>query len=93
MVAPTCIIRGLGVSIGLDVADVAGATGGYDSNYEAKFAAGLELLLRDETEWKHTTKVISEGEQPLGPPAYDFCFLHIKGIDDAGHDRKLPMKM
>ena len=38
------LIKGLGRILGLDVINVAGATGYYDTNYEGKAAAALELL-------------------------------------------------
>lgn len=44
MIAPTCIIKGLGISVGMDIAEVKGATGSYDSNYYNKFKAALDLL-------------------------------------------------
>ena len=38
------LIRGIGVYAGLDIIDVPGATGLYDTNYEGKAAAALEAL-------------------------------------------------
>ena len=47
MIAPTCIIKGLGVTLKFDIINVEGATGSYDSDYEAKFRAALKLLLQN----------------------------------------------
>lgn len=58
MIAPTCIIKGLGISVGMDIAEVKGATGGYDSDYYAKCKAALDLLLKGESEW--VTKITTE---------------------------------
>ena len=68
MIAPTAIIKGVGITFGMDIVDVKGATGFYDSDLVAKADAAVSSLCSG---------------------AYDFCFLHIKGVDDAGHD-KLP---
>ena len=44
MIAPTAIIAGLGISVGLPVIKVPGATGDMDSNFDAKaYAAAREL--------------------------------------------------
>lgn len=72
MIAPTAIIRGLGISIGMDVKDVEGATGDYRSNFEAKQEACCRYIMGDE---------------------YDFGFLHIKSVDDAGHDGNFDLKV
>ncbi|EPZ31344.1 archaeal type cofactor-independent phosphoglycerate mutase [Rozella allomycis CSF55] len=71
MIAPTCIIAGLGKCIGLDVINVQGATGDYKTNLIAKANAAIQI--------------ISE--------SYDFGFLHIKSVDDAGHDRNIDLKI
>lgn len=44
MVAPTAIIKGLGMSIELDDIEVIGATGDYHSNFIAK--AGFNLIFK-----------------------------------------------
>ena len=72
MIAPTCIIAGLGKSIGLDVIECKGATGDYNSDYNAKGRMAVAMLKQKK---------------------YDFAFIHIKGIDDAGHDRCLQKKI
>jgi 2,3-diphosphopglycerate-independent phosphoglycerate mutase len=67
IVAPTAIIRGVGLTFNMDVIESEGATGYYDSNLEGKFVKMAETL-------------DTEG-------GYDFGFVHIKGVDDAGHDK------
>lgn len=72
MIAPTAIIKGVGMHIDFDIYDVEGATGWYDSNYHNKFESAENLLT-------------SEG--------YDFGFVHIKAVDDAGHDKDRHLKI
>jgi 2,3-diphosphopglycerate-independent phosphoglycerate mutase len=72
MIAPTAIIKGIGMHIDLDIYDVEGATGWYDSNYGNKFESA-EKLLKSEN--------------------YDFGFVHIKAVDDAGHDKNADLKV
>ncbi|KAI9264939.1 2,3-bisphosphoglycerate-independent phosphoglycerate mutase-domain-containing protein [Phascolomyces articulosus] len=72
LIAPTCIIAGLGMSAGMDILPVEGATGDYFTNFEAKGNAAVTHL-------KGTI--------------YDFGFLHIKAVDDAGHDRNIDYKI
>jgi 2,3-diphosphopglycerate-independent phosphoglycerate mutase len=69
MVAPTCIIRGLGKTLGMDILESEGGTGDYRSNIANKAHVILEAL-----------------------PRYEFLVLHVKGVDDAGHDKNLDMK-
>lgn len=72
MIAPTAIIKGIGMHIDLDIFDVEGATGWYDSNYHNKFESAENLLRKE---------------------GYDFGFVHIKAIDDAGHDKNGNLKV
>lgn len=44
LIAPTAIIAGLGISVGLDIIKVKGATGDMDSNYNVKMLAAAEAL-------------------------------------------------
>jgi 2,3-diphosphopglycerate-independent phosphoglycerate mutase len=44
LIAPTAIIAGLGISVGLPVVKVDGATGDMDSNFDAKALAAAENL-------------------------------------------------
>jgi len=73
MIAPTAIIRGVGMTFGIDlVDDVEGMTGYYDSNLDGKCLKAAEVI---------TAK------------KYDFGFVHIKAVDDAGHDKNREMKV
>lgn len=72
MLAPTAIIRGTGITFGIPIFEVEGATGFYDSNLDNKSARAIEFITKDE---------------------FDFGFVHIKAIDDAGHDKNLQMKV
>ncbi|EGC30367.1 hypothetical protein DICPUDRAFT_157906 [Dictyostelium purpureum] len=74
MIAPTCIIAGLGMSIKIDIVDAPGATGDYHTNLQAKADTLLENLLEDSNK-------------------YQFGFLHVKAVDDAGHDKNAPLKI
>jgi 2,3-bisphosphoglycerate-independent phosphoglycerate mutase len=44
MIAPTAIIRGVGITLGMDLVDVEGTTGYYDSNLDGKARKAAELL-------------------------------------------------
>ncbi|KDO24190.1 hypothetical protein SPRG_10619 [Saprolegnia parasitica CBS 223.65] len=72
MIAPTCIIAGLGKSLDMDVVPVEGATGDYHTNLHAKAEKALTLF--------------ASGN-------YDFGFVHVKAVDDAGHDRNVATKL
>ena len=72
MLAPTAIIRGTGITFGIPIHEVEGATGFYDSNLDNKARKAVELITSAD---------------------YDFGFVHIKAIDDAGHDKNLQMKI
>ena len=72
MIAPTAIIKGIGMHLDFDIYDVEGATGFYDSNYYNKLSYAETLLKQDD---------------------YDFGFVHIKGVDDAGHDKNPTQKV
>ncbi|GBG89230.1 hypothetical protein CBR_g48938 [Chara braunii] len=102
MVAPTKIIAGLGLSVGIDVLDVPEATGDYRTLLTAKALAIGRALTCDQPAGKKKDDETGEGRAvPVGEESmrpgdavegggYDFGFLHIKAIDDAGHD-KLPL--
>ena len=47
------LIKGLGVSAGLEVVNVPGATGYYDTDYEAKAKASLKVLAKDDFVYVH----------------------------------------
>jgi 2,3-bisphosphoglycerate-independent phosphoglycerate mutase len=44
MIAPTAIIRGAGISFGINIADVEGTTGYYNSNLNNKALKAIELI-------------------------------------------------
>jgi 2,3-bisphosphoglycerate-independent phosphoglycerate mutase len=46
MISAVDLLKGTGKLLGLEVPDVPGATGYYDTNYEGKAAAALEILTR-----------------------------------------------
>ncbi|KAG7402164.1 hypothetical protein PHYBOEH_005727 [Phytophthora boehmeriae] len=72
MIAPTCIIAGLGMSLGFEIVTAPGATGDYHTNLLSKAETALKLL---------------------GGGDYDFGFVHVKAVDDAGHDRDVAKKV
>ncbi|KAL0023909.1 hypothetical protein WJX79_009725 [Trebouxia sp. C0005] len=72
MVAPTKIIAGLGMSLGIDRLDAPGTTGDYRTQFHAK----AETL----------SEALTSGQ-------YDFGFLHIKAVDDTGHDQQPVLKV
>ena len=84
MIAPTCLIRGLGASLEMDIIDVPGATGDYFTDLSAKADSAL--------------KAMREGRGAAGPAgqgratAYDLGFVHVKAVDDAGHDKSVVRK-
>ncbi|KYR01291.1 phosphonopyruvate decarboxylase-like protein [Tieghemostelium lacteum] len=72
MIAPTCIIAGLGMSIDIKVVEAPGATGDYHTNFHSKATTLLENIQKDD---------------------FDFGFLHVKAVDDAGHDKNDQLKI
>lgn len=77
MVAPTAIIAGVGQTVGFEVVSVPGATGDYHTILDAKARLCVSRL-----------------REPGSPEAQtEFAFLHIKAVDDAGHDRDVARKI
>lgn len=72
MVAPTKIIAGLGMSLGIDRLHAPGTTGDYRTQFHIKAETIAEALTAGQ---------------------YDFGFLHIKAVDDAGHDQQPVLKV
>ncbi|ORX62394.1 archaeal type cofactor-independent phosphoglycerate mutase [Hesseltinella vesiculosa] len=72
LIAPTCIIAGIGMTAGMDILSVPGATGDYHTDFSAKANATVRTLQL---------------------PSYDFGFLHIKAVDETGHDRNPQLKV
>ncbi|KAJ3681027.1 hypothetical protein LUZ60_015516 [Juncus effusus] len=93
MVAPTKIIAGLGLSLGIDILEASGATGDYRTLLTSKaksIAKALQALVNPPP----NVFVPGEGEfKPGRDNGYDFGFLHIKAIDDAGHDKATGLKV
>ncbi|KAL3696435.1 hypothetical protein R1sor_010511 [Riccia sorocarpa] len=93
MVAPTKIIAGLGLSLGIDILDAPGATGDYRTLLTSKAAAIAGALSAPS---KSPPSIFIPGEEDSKPgrrEGYDFGFLHIKAIDDAGHDKAVELKV
>lgn len=87
MVAPTKIIAGLGLSLGIDILEAPGATGDYRTLLTSKATAIAKAL---SAPLQSCPSVFVPGEDEHKPgrsDGYDFGFLHIKAIDDAGHDK------
>lgn len=71
MVAPTKIIAGLGMSLGLEVLEVPGTTGDYRTLFHRKAEAIAQALAHG---------------------GFQFGFLHVKAVDDTGHDHLTELK-
>lgn len=93
MVAPTKIIAGLGLSLGIDILEAPGATGDYRTLLTSKATAIAKALSAPSRSCPQVF-VPGEDEHKAGrPDGYDFGFLHIKAIDDAGHDKASILKV
>ncbi|KAJ6795742.1 Uncharacterized protein M6B38_224250 [Iris pallida] len=93
MVAPTKIIAGLGLSLGIDILEAPGATGDYRTLLTSKSMAIAKAL---SAPLETCPLVFIPGEEDHKPgqtDGYDFGFLHIKAIDDAGHDKAVVLKV
>ncbi|GAB4827442.1 hypothetical protein Ancab_034326 [Ancistrocladus abbreviatus] len=93
MVAPTKIIAGLGLSLGIDILEAPGATGDYRTLLTSKATAIAKAL---SAPLQPCSNVFVPGEDEHRPgrsDGYDFGFLHIKVIDDAGHDKASVLKV
>lgn len=93
MVAPTKIIAGLGLSLGVPTLECPGGTGDYRTLLSAK-AEAVAAALAAPLGQAPRIVVPGEDEPRTGDPqGYDFGFLHIKAIDDAGHDKAPSLKL
>ncbi|AQK40308.1 probable 2,3-bisphosphoglycerate-independent phosphoglycerate mutase [Zea mays] len=93
MVAPTKIIAGLGLSLGIDILEAPGATGDYRTLLTSK-AKAIAKALSSPMGTPPRVFVPGEDEYKAGKEnGYDFGFLHIKAIDDAGHDKAVKLKV
>lgn len=78
MVAPTKIIAGLGLSLGIDILEAPGATGDYRTLLTSK-ATAIAKALSAPSQSCPRVFVPGEDEHKAGPSdGYDFGFLHIK---------------
>ncbi|KAI8467172.1 MAG: 2,3-bisphosphoglycerate-independent phosphoglycerate mutase-domain-containing protein [Monoraphidium minutum] len=71
LVAPTKIIAGMGMCLGIEPLDAPRGTGSYDTDLASKAETACGALLSG---------------------GYDFALLHVKAVDDTGHDRMPAMK-
>ncbi|KAK9116258.1 hypothetical protein Sjap_015205 [Stephania japonica] len=79
MVAPTKIIAGLGLSLGIDILEAPGATGDYRTLLTSK-ASSIAKALSSPLQPCPSVFVPGEDEHKPGrADGYDFGFLHIKG--------------
>ncbi|KPA85195.1 putative mitochondrial 2,3-bisphosphoglycerate-independent phosphoglycerate mutase [Leptomonas pyrrhocoris] len=111
ILAPTCIIKGLGICCGLrgevcaacdpsGQASLRGATGDYHSDLMVKVRAALHAL-RIECPKAHegavthslSTATAAEEVSHIADVHYNFVVVHVKGVDDAGHDKSLAQKL
>uniref|UniRef100_A0A0D6QXB3 Metalloenzyme domain-containing protein n=1 Tax=Araucaria cunninghamii TaxID=56994 RepID=A0A0D6QXB3_ARACU len=93
MVAPTKIIAGLGLSLGVDILEAPGATGDYRTLLTSKAKAIAKAL---SAPLEPPPPIFVPGEEDCKPgrsEGYDFGFLHIKAIDDTGHDKATLLKV
>lgn len=81
MVAPTKIIAGLGLSLGIDILEAPGATGDYRTLLTSKATAMAQAL---SAPVQPCPRVFVPGEDDPKPgrvDGYDFGFLHIKVVN------------
>jgi len=74
LIAPTCIIAGLAMSLGFDIVKAKGATGDYHTNLQSKGQTLVDTFMKEGCD-------------------YTFGFIHVKAVDDAGHDRNVGLKV
>lgn len=93
MVAPTKIIAGLGLSLGIDILEAPGATGDYRTLLTSKATAIARALSAPLNTCPNVFVPGEDEHKPGHLDGYDFGFLHIKAIDDAGHDKASLLKV
>lgn len=91
MVAPTAIIAGLGSSVGFEVERAPGATGDYHTDLLAK--ARLVVSRLRQQSFAAASPGPGPGQAAADARPFEFAFLHIKAVDDAGHDRDVARKV
>lgn len=93
MVAPTKIIAGLGLSLGIDILEAPGATGDYRTLLTSKATAIAKALSAPLQSCPNVFVPGEDEHKPGRSDGYDFGFLHVKAIDDAGHDKATIFKV
>lgn len=93
MVAPTKIIAGLGLSLEIEILEAPGATGDYRTLLTSKATAIAQALSAPVQPCPRVFVPGEEDPRPGRADGYDFGFLHIKAIDDAGHDKASVFKV
>jgi len=101
VVAPTAIIAGVASSLGMRVLRVPGATGDYSTDLLAKANAVLHTLFATPLSSPSPSTAATtaagcrwSGEGERGEAnGFDFAFLHVKAVDDAGHDKDVALKV
>ncbi|KAI5559156.1 hypothetical protein BDE02_17G090700 [Populus trichocarpa] len=93
MVAPTKIIAGLGLSLDIDILEAPGATGDYQTLLTSKATVIAKALSAPLAPSPNVFVPGEDEHKPGRPDGYDFGFLHIKAIDDAGHDKASILKV
>ncbi|KAL9354897.1 hypothetical protein Peur_052867 [Populus x canadensis] len=93
MVAPTKIIAGLGLSLDIDILEAPGATGDYRTLLTSKATVIAKALSAPLAPSPNVFVPGEDEHKPGRPDGYDFGFLHIKAIDDAGHDKASILKV
>ncbi|KAJ6364797.1 hypothetical protein OIU76_029715 [Salix suchowensis] len=93
MVAPTKIIAGLGLSLDIDILEAPGATGDYRTLLTSKATVIAKALSAPLAPCPNVFVPGEDEHRPGRPDGYDFGFLHIKAIDDAGHDKASILKV
>jgi hypothetical protein len=74
----------------LDVIKVQGATGDYFTNVMAKGEEAYKLICGER---KRSSIIRCKPSMLIPAVEYDFGFIHIKAVDDAGHDKRLDLKV
>lgn len=80
MVAPTKIIAGLGLSLGIDILEAPGATGDYRTLLTSKATAIARALSAPSNPCPNVFVPGEDEHKPGRPHGYDFGFLHIKVV-------------
>lgn len=78
MVAPTKIIAGLGLSLGIDILEAPGATGDYRTLLTSKATAIAKALSAPLQSCPNVFVPGEDEHKPGRSDGYDFGFLHVK---------------